>query len=281
VDDEAAIAGGGNEFRRGVRVGIDHRRGRRIEDFREEPELGRSIILEGRVVVEMVAGQVGEGPGGKPDAIEPRLGETVARSLERHMGHAFLGELRQHGVEVNRIGGGVGERPLAGGRDHSDGADAGGAEPHSLPDLAHKGGDRRLAVGAGHGDGDVGLHGVEPCRHQGEGAPGIVGDDHRNGDVHRHGMAACQHRDGTPGEGIGNEARAIDLGPRESGENITGMNRAAVGGQAGDGAGSQFRRQGIDDPVCEVAKRHAHVSGPSSEPSWRWRPFRASRAPRR
>ena len=52
----------------------------------------------------MIAGEIGEGAGSEAQAVEPRLGKTMARRLERDMGDTFLDELPQHPMEVDGIG---------------------------------------------------------------------------------------------------------------------------------------------------------------------------------
>ena len=85
--------------------GIDVKDGGAVrrQQLGEEP-LGREIRLHIRVVIEMVAGEVGESGGGEREPVETELVEPMARGFERHMIDAGF---RQHGeiaMQRHRIG---------------------------------------------------------------------------------------------------------------------------------------------------------------------------------
>ncbi len=54
----------------------------------EQPELGGEIILDRRVIVHVVARQVGERARGEPHAVEPLLVEAMRGGLDREIGDA-------------------------------------------------------------------------------------------------------------------------------------------------------------------------------------------------
>ena len=60
------------------------------------------VRLHGPVVVEVVAGEVGEDAGREAEAVEPALVEAVRRRLHRHVGHASRQQLGQRGLQVDR-----------------------------------------------------------------------------------------------------------------------------------------------------------------------------------
>src|ERR1022692_3835453 len=79
-------------------VAVDHRDAIGIrtlrQDFREQPQLRREVILDAAVIIEMVASQVGEEAGAKVQRIDAPLrnadrgdfGERVAQTLLVHSG---------------------------------------------------------------------------------------------------------------------------------------------------------------------------------------------------
>ena len=107
-------------------VGIDDRNSVGREQLGEEAQLGREIGLDRRVIVEMIAAEVGEGGGLQPDAVEPVLVEAVRGGLEGQMRDALGRELRQRRVQRHRIGRGERAVDAAVGLDEADGADGGG-----------------------------------------------------------------------------------------------------------------------------------------------------------
>ncbi len=138
-------------------VDIDHCAGARRQQVTEQAELLREIPLEALVIVQMVARDVGEGASGEFDAVDAALLQAVARSLDRKMGDAVLGESGKDRMQLDRVRRRVLEG-LGAARTHdADSAEARGAEPLPRPNLAHEGGNRGLAVSAGDGDHRLGL----------------------------------------------------------------------------------------------------------------------------
>ena len=70
----------------------------------EQPQLGGEIGLDGRVIVEMIAAEVGEGGGLQPHAVEPVLVEAVRGGFEGQVRDALGGQLRQRLVQGDGVG---------------------------------------------------------------------------------------------------------------------------------------------------------------------------------
>ena len=129
----------------------------------EQAQLGAQVVLEVRVIIHVVAGDVGEAAGRDLHAIETELVEAMAGGFQRQMVDAVLLQLRQQAVDFDRIRRGVLERDLAVRRHDADGAEAGGRHAQRGPDLAHEGDDGGFALGAGDGGDGLGL-GAEEAR---------------------------------------------------------------------------------------------------------------------
>ena len=118
----------------------------------EQPEFGREIILDRRVIVHVVAGQIGESAGGEPHAIEPLLVEAMRGGFDREVGDALS---RQAGREARAARSGPAWSAIhkrVSGRDTTPMVPIEAASAPGLPDLANEGGDRSLSAGAGHRD---------------------------------------------------------------------------------------------------------------------------------
>ncbi len=133
-------------------VDIHHGAGAARQQLGEQAKLLREIILEARVVVQMIARDIGEGAGRERDAVDAALLQAVARGFEREMGDAVLGKRGEDRVQLDRVGRGVLEHLGAARADDADRAEACRVESLPRPELAHEGGNRGLAVGAGDGD---------------------------------------------------------------------------------------------------------------------------------
>ena len=59
-------------------IGVDHRRRAGWKQLAEEAHLGFEVVFESRVIVEVIAGDVGEGAGSDSHAVEPVLYQPVA-----------------------------------------------------------------------------------------------------------------------------------------------------------------------------------------------------------
>ena len=71
-----------------VAVGVDDGVSATFEQTLEELQLGRKIVRHRRVIVEMVAREVGEGAGAQANAVEPALDDPVRGGFKREMGDA-------------------------------------------------------------------------------------------------------------------------------------------------------------------------------------------------
>ncbi len=69
----------------------------------EQAQLGGEIGFHRRVVVEMVARQIGESRGGKLHAVQPILIEAVAGGLDRQVIDLAARQLGQDAVQLDRI----------------------------------------------------------------------------------------------------------------------------------------------------------------------------------
>ena len=123
----------------------------------EQPHLGAMIVLDGRMIIHVVAAEIGETAGRQPHPVEPPLVETVARRLHRGMGDAGLGQFGEQPVQRDRIRRGERAVFVAARRDDARRPDRCRRKSRLLPDLARERGDRGLAAGAGDGHHRLGL----------------------------------------------------------------------------------------------------------------------------
>ena len=119
------------------------------------------------------------------------------------MGDVILGQGGGDLVQLHGVWRGVLQFGGARGSDDTDRAEARGPETHSLPDLAHEGGDGGLAIGAGNRDDQIGLFSKVAGCHAGEDQPGIVHRNHRNAGIID--ALARQHRHGSGGHRLRNK----------------------------------------------------------------------------
>ena len=215
-------------------VDIDHRRAAWHDQIREQPQLGLQIGFHGRMVVEMVARQIGEGAGGDTHAVKPVLIEPVRGGFQRQMGDAFAGQLIERAVQFDRVGRRQRAVFFALRRYHADGADARGHKSERGPDLPGKGRNRGLAAGAGDGADGRRLPWVKFRRGQRQRAARI-GHRHEGdafGQSFRPLLGGNRHRaSGCRGAG---EMRAVGLGAGDGDKQKARFHLAAVGGNSGD-----------------------------------------------
>ena len=220
------------------------------QDLTEQPELGLKIVLDGCVVVHVVARQIGECASGEAHAVEPLLSKAVRGGLHSEVRDAAPGEPVDEFVQ----GDGVRrrQRPVDGqrARHDADRPDRGGVLAERLPDLAHEGDDRSFSAGAGHGDDCLRLARIE--------ARGGLGErGARIGDLDEGGV-----RDLRPALGDDRrralrqrladmlEAVVLHAGKRE--EDVAGRSLSAVERQPRDGPRSE-RAVGVLE-IEDVAK---------------------------
>ncbi len=85
-------------------IGKDHRRRALRQERIEQAHLGGHVVLDRRVVVHVVAAEIGEGAPPKAARRRGALVEAVAGSFHRRMGDAGIGEFGEQLVQRYRIG---------------------------------------------------------------------------------------------------------------------------------------------------------------------------------
>lgn len=119
-------------------IDVDHRAATVDNERLEQPELGFKIGFDARVIIQMVAAQIGEARGRDADTVEPVLIEAVRRRLHRQMRNALVGEFRQCLVQPDRIRRGQRAVDLFLRRHHTNGAETCGLVTQRRPDLPVK-----------------------------------------------------------------------------------------------------------------------------------------------
>ncbi len=209
--------GRGRESREGVGIGVEHGgRAARQQGF-EQPQLGRPVGPHGAMIVEVVLGQIEEAGGGEAHAVEPALVDAMRRGLQRQMGDAAVRQPSEQLGDIGGVGRGQARRSqlfITGAnpeRSHAGRGVAGGGE-----DLPAEGGDRGLAIGAGHRDAHARLTTVEGRGGQGIGAARIGDPNHRHAESWH--VLAGEDRGRPRRHGLGHEALAVGLRSRQGGE---------------------------------------------------------------
>ena len=233
-DLEATLLGGFDHLPRIAIVNADHCGAARHNQVFEQPQLGGEIGFDGRMIVEMVARQIGEGAGSDTDTIEPMLIEAVRGCFQRKMRDALAGQLVERAVQVDRIGRGQRAIVFTFGRHDADRADACGRMPERTPDLAGECGNRRLAAGAGDSGDGLRLAREDFCRGQRQCAPCVFYGDKCNciGQPVRP-LFGCNGNRAGRGR-LPGEVRAISLGAGNCDEQKPVLDLAAVGSNPGN-----------------------------------------------
>src|SRR5207245_6529073 len=102
----------------------------------EQAKLGGEMSREMRVIVEMVAAEIGETAGRHAHTVEATLIEPVRGGFDGEMRHAFARELIERAVERDRVGRGERAVDFALRRYEPDRADARGRMAMRGPELA-------------------------------------------------------------------------------------------------------------------------------------------------
>ncbi len=217
-----------------VALVYDSRRARPPPLVRQkERALGGEVGLEGRVKVEVVAGQVGEDERLEGDAGRALERQGVRRGLHDTRQVAAFDHLAKQALQLERIGRGELRIPFDAGDAVDHGAQKSRAQARGRKDRRQQVRGRRLAVGAGDG-GDPQLagrvaeearrdecHGVPRTRHQ------DLGDRQRE-------RALADERHGPGGERLGGEVVAVGLQSGDAEEQRSGSHVASVAGKRSD-----------------------------------------------
>ena len=161
----AGFARGGGEFIGVVVVGVDYCDARCwIDRAVEEQALGGEVLLHGLVIVEMVAGEIGENGYVEIDSGDAALVEAMAGNFGDELGGSAADAFGHQLEEVARLGRGVdGRADFAGQMIFNCPDENGGARGGVEEGFGEEGG-CRLAVGAGDaGGGERALGMAEEC----------------------------------------------------------------------------------------------------------------------
>ena len=214
-----------------VEVGGARRVGALVGRPGEEAPLGREVVLDVGVVVEVVAGEVGEQGRREARAGHAPLHQRVRGDLHGAGRVARVAHPGEQQLEVDRVGRGVVHRlhrPADPGLDRADQAAAVAGRLEHRAQQERRGG---LAVGAGDADDGQRLGGAPGERRGGEG--------HAEARVAHHDLGRPEprqgplhHRRGGPArDGLGGEVVAVGAQPRQRAEERA---RARVGGAVDD-----------------------------------------------
>ncbi len=267
----AAIAGDGGDAGGIGAVGVDHRRRALGQELGEQPHLGGEIVLDHRMVVHVIAAEIGEGRRLQAHAVEAMLVEPVARRLQRGMGDAVEDEVVQRRMQLDRIGRGQAAIDRAMRADDTDRSDRGGGMAGGGEDLPGENGDGGLAGRAGHRDELFRLQRIEARGKKGERRARLLGPEHWHAGIgFERGIRRAEHRRGTARDGVADEAEAVAGDAAQRREEIARFHRPAVGGHAPDRHVREFRADRMIGPGKE-AERHGRARSHGwSVPRGRW-----------
>ena len=228
------VAKGGQ--RRRFHIGAGYSRRALGQQIREQSQLGGSVGVQGAMIIQVVASQVGKPSRRDPCAVQAELVQTVRRRLQGGVLHAGAGQPRKAFRQADGIGGGEPGTRREARRDQAQRAEAGGLVTGQGPDLAQEFHGTGLAVGAGDGDDGSGLRSGQQRRDSRQPLAGFAVEQQRafGHPVRPGGASRGEDRHGAPPHGFGDESAPVCLGPRQRGEQIARHHLSAVGGHAGD-----------------------------------------------
>ena len=192
----------------------------------EEPHLGGEIVFHIRVVIEMIAAEIGEARSFDGHALVAELRETMARRFESHVCHTFTRQAAQVRQECDNIRGGQtgGDATIGGG--DAQRTDARGPFTCHTPDLASHFDSRGFPVRTCYRHDMLRYRGEVPRRQRCKGtARCVVGDV--DGTIHDS-FGPSHNRDRAAFYRCGNEILAIDLHALKRTENRSRGNLAIV-----------------------------------------------------
>src|SRR3984957_4544786 len=126
------------------------------------------------MIIEMIAGDVGERPRRNAQTVEAELIKPVGGRLDREMRNAVRGQSVERAMQGDGIRRGQRAVGFAARRYNSDRADAGGAKAQRGPNLTGESGDRSFSARSGDGGDDARLAGKNFGGHQRGRAPAIA-----------------------------------------------------------------------------------------------------------
>ena len=219
----------GRESRHALVVGVEHGGPVRRHDPLEEARLGGEVGVGVRVVIHMIAGDVGERRRGDADAIQPVLREPMTGCFQRQMVDAVFRELGEHAVQLDRVRRRVPERLPFTLRADAEGAEGSSLAARGPPDLAGEVRHRGLAVGAGDADHDFRLR-AEVTRRRDREPETRVGVRHQGDPLRERRVGAFRRQHGGCAalHGIGNEIGPVGLSAGERREQVAGLHVARI-----------------------------------------------------
>jgi hypothetical protein len=247
-------------------IGGDHRRATGRNEIAEQPQLGIQVVRDIRMIIHMVAREIGEAARRDADAVETELIEPVRGGFKGKMRDAIARDLVELTMQGDRIGRGQRAVDSALRRHQSNGSDACRDMSEPLPDLARERCDGGLAAGAGDGGNRCGLPRVEFRRGQRQCAARIGRGDERHRNMRRR-LISC-NRHGAARDRRIDEARTIGLAACQREEQIARPDHAAIHGKARDVDGPGLPVD-LDLVAEEVAKLHQCSGRTTQTPSRR------------
>ena len=118
----------------------------------EQPQLGREVVFHGRVIVEMVAAEVGEHARAETERIDAPFRDSNRRHFRRRVTHALALHLRQRRFEIDRLRRRQSAVDFLAPDENSNRADNSRRHPGRLEDRREDIAGRGLAAGAGDAD---------------------------------------------------------------------------------------------------------------------------------